>query len=202
MRLLLNIIDAYLYGAGNLKLGSVMYDDFTDEKRTKFHAKYPAGDLRDRALARLGTRARRSVEEGLPALGKLQEKVKELARRGYLKTVDGGRLRVRSAHAALNTLLQGGGAVLCKKSLVLLFKELVAQGFVPNDLTGTLTRGDEVIGFVANVHDEYQMECSAHLADWLGRLATDTMRQAGELFNLRCPIAGAYQVGDTWYETH
>lgn len=195
-------IYAYLYGAGNLKLGSVMYDDFTDEKRAKFHAKYPAGDLRDRALARLGTRARRSVEEGLPALGKLQEKVKELARRGYLKTVDGGRLRVRSAHAALNTLLQGGGAVLCKKSLVLLFKELVAQGFVPNDLTGTLTRGDEVIGFVANVHDEYQMECSAHLADWLGRLATDTMRQAGELFNLRCPIAGAYQVGDTWYETH
>jgi hypothetical protein len=195
-------IYAYLYGAGNLKLGSVMYDDFTDEKRTKFHAKYPAGDLRDRALARLGTRARRSVEEGLPALGKLQEKVKELAKRGYLKTVDGGRLRVRSAHAALNTLLQGGGAVVMKKALVILFDKLIAEGFVPNDLTGELVRYHETIGFVANIHDEFQLEVPEHIAEWLGQLSSDAIREAGEQFTLRCPLAGAYQVGNTWADSH
>ncbi len=196
-------IYAYLYGAGHLKLGSVMHADFTEAKREKFHTKYAAGEDRDRALARLGNRARKSVEEGLPALGRLQKRVKELATRdGSLKTVDGGKLKVRSAHAALNTLLQGGGAVVMKKALVILYGQILADGFVPNVLTGQLVRGDAVIGFVANIHDEYQLEVPAALAEEIGQKAADAIRLAGEAFDMRCPLAGAYQIGLTWADSH
>lgn len=195
-------IYAYLYGAGNLKLGAIIYDDMTEERRSGFNKKYPPGNSRDKALASMGKRARDRVEAGLPALGKLQAKVKKLAARGYLKTVDGGLLRVRSAHAALNTLLQGGGAVVMKKALVVLFDDLVAMGFEPDPLTGQLRRDGEVIGFVANVHDEFQMEVPEHLADGIGQLAADAIRRAGEAFGLRCPLAGAFEVGLSWADSH
>lgn len=195
-------IYAYLYGAGGLKLGRIIYEDYTEAQRAAFNAKHPAGGEREKALVRLGVRARKRVEAGLPALGKLQEAVRRLSARKYLKTVDGGQLRVRSAHAALNTLLQGGGAVVVKKALVLLFNQLRADGFVPNLLTGELRRGDEVIGFVANVHDEFQMEVPENLAEDVGRLAAEAIRRAGEALSLRCPLAGAYQVGLCWADSH
>lgn len=195
-------IYAYLYGAGNLKLGSIIYDDYSDRQREGFHGKYPPGDLRDRALVRLGTKARRSVEEGLPALGKLQAKVKTLAARKYLKTVDGGRLRVRSAHAALNTLLQGGGAVVMKKAAVILLDDLMSTGWEPNWVTGWLHRGEDRLGFVANIHDEYQLEVPTHLSNEIGEAAARAIRLAGEAFNLRCPLAGAFQIGDSWADSH
>ena len=195
-------IYAYLYGAGNLKLGSVIYDDMTEKARDNFHVKYPAGSPREKALIRLGLRARKRVEEGLPALGKLQETVKRLASRKYLKTVDGGMLRVRSAHAALNTLLQGGGAVVMKKALVIFYNKLIDLGFIPDSFTGALSRDGEVIGFLANVHDEFQMEVPTHLAETIGQLAADSIRLAGEAYELRCPLAGAYEVGNTWADSH
>lgn len=195
-------IYAYLYGAGNLKLGSVIYDDMTEAGRESFHKKHPVGQKRERALIRLGTIARKRVEEGLPALGKLQETVKRLAAKKYIKTVDGGHLRVRSAHAALNTLLQGGGAVVMKKALVIFYNQLRVLGFNPDTFTGALTRGDEVIGFLANVHDEFQLEVPSHLAEEIGQIAADSIRLAGEAYSLRCPLAGAYEIGETWADSH
>lgn len=195
-------IYAYLYGAGNLKLGSVIYDDMGETEREAFNRKYPPGSQRDKALARLGLSGRRRVEEGLPALGKLQAKVKTLAKRGYLKTVDGGILRVRSAHAALNTLLQGGGAVVMKKALVLFHETLIDLGYEYDVVTGAYSDGNDTFGFTANVHDEFQMEVPEHLAESFGKLAADSIRRAGEAFNLRCPLAGAFDVGLSWADSH
>jgi hypothetical protein len=195
-------IYAYLYGAGNLKLGSIIYEDMKPEAREAFNAKHEAGAARERALTRLGLRARTRIEEGLPALGALQDRVKKLSKRGYLKTLDGGRLKVRAQHSALNTLLQGGGAIVMKKALVILFNNLVDLGFEPNLFTGELRRGDQVIGFVANVHDEFQMEVPEELAEEIGNLAADAIRRAGEAFDLRCPLAGSFAIGRTWADTH
>jgi DNA polymerase I-like protein with 3'-5' exonuclease and polymerase domains len=195
-------IYAYLYGAGVLKLGMVIYEDFTPEQREAFNAQHKAGKAREDAVKRLGIQARRRVEQGLPALGALQEKIKRLAAKGFLPTLDGGRLKVRSAHSALNTLLQGGGAIVMKKALVILFRNLVEAGWVPNIVTGALHRGDDVMGFVVNVHDEYQMEAPHHLADEIGQLGKDAIRLAGEAFALRCPLAGSFDKGRNWAETH
>jgi DNA polymerase I-like protein with 3'-5' exonuclease and polymerase domains len=195
-------IYAYLYGAGLLKLGMVIYEDFSPAQREAFNAKHEAGPAREKAIARLGKQARQRVEEGLPALGQLQAKIKRLAARGYLETVDGGKLKVRSAHSALNTLLQGGGAIVMKKALVILFNRLVEAGWVPNMVTGELRRGEDVMGFVANIHDEFQMEVPDHLADEVGEMGKDAIRDAGLAYNLRCPLAGSFDKGRNWAASH
>lgn len=193
-----------MYGAGNFKLGSIVYDDFTEARRTKFNAKYPPGDRRDAALARLGKKGRDALEQGLPALGKLQQLVKKAAQRGFLKTHDGGRLKVRSQHAALNTLLQGGGAVVMKKSLVIFERHLRAAGYVPDILSGRYRHPawDWQFGFCANVHDEFQMECDPADAPAIAEMARDAIRLAGESFGMQCPLAGAAAIGQTWADTH
>ena len=195
-------IYAYLYGAGLLKLGMVIYEDFTAAQRETFNAKHPAGKARESAIARLGKQARARVEAGLPALGQLQTKIKRLAASGFLKTVDGSLLRVRSAHSALNTLLQGGGAIVMKKALVILFNRLLEAGWVPDLFTGELRRGDDVMGFVANIHDEFQMEVPEHLADEVGQMGKDAIRDAGIAFGLRCPLAGSFDKGHNWADSH
>lgn len=195
-------IYAYLYGAGALKLGSIIVDDMTEAARTTFYAKHPPGPGRDRAIGRLGSLAKARIEKGLPALGKVQEAVKKAAAKGTLKTIDGGLLRVRSAHSALNTLLQGGGAVLMKKALVILVDKLDEAGWRVDPLTGVFRSGPYQLGFVANIHDEFQMEVSEEIAEDIGKAAADAIREAGEVYALRCPMAGAYQVGLTWADSH
>lgn len=206
-------IYAYLYGAGLLKLGMVIYEDMTGDQREAFNRKIEQaferskkGDFqafKEQRLAMLGKQARERVEEGLPALGKLQEKVKRLAKRdGCLKTLDGGMLKVRSAHSALNTLLQGGGAIVMKKALVLLADQLIDRGWVPDRLTGEWRRGDDVMGFVANIHDEFQMEIPEHLTAEIGELAKDSIRDAGLAFGMRCPLAGSFDKGRNWADSH
>jgi DNA polymerase I-like protein with 3'-5' exonuclease and polymerase domains len=184
-------IYALIYGAGDFKLGGIVYEDFTEEQKAKFNAK--ATDNRDRALATLGKARRKRLMDRLPALAKLTDAVKAKAKSsGHLKGLDGRLLHVRSDHAALNTLLQSAGAIAMKQALVILADELDNHP-IPA-LRETL--------FVANVHDEFQMEIHKDHADTLGQLAADAIRRAGEYFNLRCPLAGAYDVGPNWASTH
>jgi DNA polymerase I-like protein with 3'-5' exonuclease and polymerase domains len=186
------LIYALLYGAGDFKLGTIVYNDFTETQKAKFNASDGARSNRDKALAKLGGARRKRLMDNLPALGKLTEAVKAKAKKTRkLRGIDGRILHVRSEHAALNTLLQSGGAVVMKKALVLLDDAIRSD----KKLRGK-------VAFVANVHDEFQMETQPELAETVGRLAADSIRLAGEHFNLRCPLAGDYAVGRNWAETH
>jgi DNA polymerase-1 len=186
-------IYALIYGAGDYKLGTIVYADFDDEKKARFDVAHPSKGKRQRALVKLGKSRRAAIMENLPALGKLVEAVKaQAAKKGYLRGLDGRLLHVRAAHSALNTLLQSGGAVVMKKALVLL----------DADLESTIRSTGATVEFVANVHDEWQMEASPEVADAVGRLAADAIVRAGAHFNLRCPLAGSYGVGKTWADTH
>ena len=185
-------IYAYLYGAGAFKLGTVVYADMTPEQQAGFNAKNAAGEARNEAFVRLGRRAKAKIEGGLPALGKLQELVKEKAKRGFLKGLDGRLTPVRSQHAALNTLLQGAGAVVMKQALVILYNDLTALGLV---------HGVDY-GFCANVHDEVQIEVKEAHVETVKLVAADAIRKAGEHFNLQCPLAGKSDDGKNWAETH
>lgn len=183
---------AMIYGAGDFKLGTVMVEDFDAEKRERFFAKFPPGKARDEAYSRIGKKSRKSLEEGLPALGKFIASVKKSARRGWLKGLDGRRIHVRSSHAAPNTLLQGNGALVMKIALVRMDDELQKLGLLPG----------EDYEFVGNIHDEVQLEVKAEHADTVGRTAADAIRQAGEHFSLRCPLAGSFDIGTSWADTH
>ena len=158
-------IYAFLYGAGDAKIGTVVGGSAADGAR-----------LKQRFLA------------NTPALAGLRERVGRAAARGYLVGLDGRLLRVRSEHAALNTLLQAAGAIVMKKALVLL------------DEYAKLWKID--YKFIGNIHDEVQAEVTEAKAEKYGWLAVECLKAAGLEFNLRCPLDGEYKVGTTWAETH
>lgn len=178
-------IYAFLYGAGDFKLGTIVVADFTEEERNDFYKTNVTKRAREAAIKRVGATSRSRVLSNLPALGRLVSAVQSAAARGYLAGLDGRRLHVRGSHAALNTLLQGAGAIVMKQALVLL----------DSSTNGTLP-------FVANVHDEFQFEEDLSDAEQSGRLAADSIRGAGESFRLRCPLSGSFGIGSSWAETH
>lgn len=123
----------------------------------------------------------------LPALNTLITNVQQAAARGYLIGLDKRNVKVRSPHAALNTLLQSGGAIICKQWLVEFNKVAIEYDDVQQ---------------VVWVHDEIQVECRKEQATEIGELAVDAIKRTGEHFNLRLPLTGEYKVGDNWSETH
>ena len=158
-------IYAFLYGAGAAKIGQIV-----------------GGGYRE------GQQLIDSFLRNTPALAKLREKVAKHATAGTLPALDGRRLRVRSEHAALNTLLQGAGAIVMKQALVLLADRLSTYD-IPHKL-------------VANVHDEFQIEVPENFADVVGKAAVRAIKNAGDVLDLRCPLDAEYNVGNNWAETH
>tara|TARA_R100000951_G_scaffold116400_1_gene128032 strand:+ start:846 stop:2576 length:1731 start_codon:yes stop_codon:yes gene_type:complete len=90
-------IYAFLYGAGDAKIGSVV-----------------GGSKRD------GAKLKEKFLTNTPSLRTLRERVLRATKRGHLRGLDGRRLIIRSEHAALNTLLQSAGAIIMKKALTIL----------------------------------------------------------------------------------
>lgn len=179
---------AMLYGSGNFNLGTIVMTDWSEEKLTRFYEKFPPGRKRQSKIAAIGKRSREKLMTGLPALARLVDKVGQAAKRGYLKGLDGRRIPVRSAHAALNALCQSAGAVIMKQALVLMF-----ESFERNNL--------DVLPLL-NIHDEVQLSTTRKEAQDVGRIAARSIREAGEHFNFRCPLAGDYEVGGSWRDTH
>ncbi len=158
-------IYALNYGAGDAKLGSVV------------------GGGRE-----AGKRLRERFFSSLPSFKTLKNRISREASTGYLKALDGRRLTVRSEHAALNTLLQGNGAIVMKESLIIFNKKL-------KDLNLNAK-------FVANVHDEWQLEVIEDQAEQVGKLGVQSIKEATCSLKLNCPLDGEYNIGDNWYETH
>lgn len=159
-------IYAFLYGAGAAKIGKVVG-----------------------AGAKEGQKLIDSFLENTPKLRVLREKVARISKsEGSLPGLDGRRLHIRSDHAALNTLLQGAGAIVMKQALVILDERLSKLGIDYK--------------FVANVHDEWQIEVEEAYADMVGKLGVQAIESAGRVLEMRCPLSGEYRVGNSWKETH
>ena len=158
-------IYAFLYGAGDAKIGSIV-----------------GGSARD------GTKLKAKFLQQTPALAKLIQRVSKQAAKGWVPGLDGRRIWVRSEHAALNSLLQGAGAIVMKKALVIFDNKVKANKWP--------------VKYVANVHDEFQLECPKDIAEEVGKAARMSIIEAGEYFKLRCPLDGEYKIGRNWRETH
>jgi DNA polymerase I len=158
-------IYAFIYGAGSAKIGSII-----------------GGTQRD------GERAKEKFLRATPSLRSLREKVERVAERRYVKGLDGRKIIIRHAHAALNTLLQGAGAIVMKKALTLLDEYVKIK---------------QIKAFpVVNVHDEFQYEVEESRVNEFGKLAVQSIIDAGKLLKVRCPLNGEYKIGNNWSETH
>lgn len=123
-----------------------------------------------------------------PPLEMLINDVKADAALGYLKGLDGRLIWVRSPHSALNSLLQGAGAIVFKMWLILATAAVKAAG-----ISAIL---------VASVHDETQWECDEDQAETLGKLLVKCANQAGIDAGLKCPVDAEFKIGKNWRETH
>jgi DNA polymerase I-like protein with 3'-5' exonuclease and polymerase domains len=110
------------------------------------------------------------------------------SQKGRVQGIDGRQILVRSEHSSLNSLLQGAGAIVMKQALVL-FDRKLKKIKMPYK-------------FVANVHDEWQLEVPETFSDQVGRLGVESIEEAGQVLEMRCPLTGEYKVGNNWKETH
>lgn len=193
-------IYAFLYGCGDHKAGTIIYDLIlllrqagvkeADQLQQMFFGTHEAPT--DMHFARAGKKLKGSFLRKTPALKRLREVVIEKAKQnGTLKALDGRKLHVRSAHSALNTLLQAAGALIAKLATVIAYRKLCAKYTYGVDFAQ-----------VIHAHDELQTECRPEIADDVGKIIVQSMAEAGVLFNLRLPIAGEYKIGKTWADTH
>jgi DNA polymerase I-like protein with 3'-5' exonuclease and polymerase domains len=158
-------IYAFLYGAGAEKIGKIVGGN-----------------------ANAGQKLIESFLSNTPALKTLRNNVSKYASKGFVPGLDGRKIWVRSEHSAVNSLLQGAGAIVMKQALVLLDQEL---------------RKKKVwYGFCVNVHDEWQIETKEKDGELVGKLAVQSIQKAGELLGLRCPVSGEFSTGKTWRDTH
>jgi DNA polymerase I-like protein with 3'-5' exonuclease and polymerase domains len=159
-------IYAFLYGAGSTKIGTIVG-----------------------GTAKRGQELIDNFLENTPRLRELREKIARISsQKGSVPGLDGRRIQVRSEHSALNTLLQGAGAIVMKQALVLLDEKLKSAKIDYK--------------FVANVHDEWQIEVEEGRAEEAGKLGVESIAEAGKVLNMRCPLTGEYNVGNNWKETH
>ena len=158
-------IYALLYGAGATKIGSII-----------------------NGSSRQGKEIQEKFLHNVPKLGSLIEAVRRKASRGYIRGIDGRRLWIRQARAALNTLLQGGGAIVCKQWSIYLFDEIQKRKLDAH--------------LVNTIHDEQQYEVRKEHAEELMKIADTTMLKTGEFFDMRLPLNADATMGTTWAETH
>jgi DNA polymerase I-like protein with 3'-5' exonuclease and polymerase domains len=100
-RLVKTVTYAFLYGAGDIKIG-LSYDP----------------QLPSQAAKKKGTEIRAAYMAAIPGLEELVTAVKSKAESGYINLCDGRRCAVDGSHKALNYLLQGSAGVIAKQWMV------------------------------------------------------------------------------------
>ena len=101
---------AFLYGAGNIKLGHTFDKQLTDEQAKK-----------------KGAELRKAYVAAIPGLKELLEAVHKASERGYVRGLDNRRILVDSRHKSLNYLIQGSSAIVAKRWMALVNERLPAD---------------------------------------------------------------------------
>tara|TARA_R110000744_G_scaffold8984_1_gene29245 strand:- start:4631 stop:6358 length:1728 start_codon:yes stop_codon:yes gene_type:complete len=157
-------IYAFLYGAGAEKIGSIVG-----------------------GTSKTGSQLKKTFLSNMPSLKKLQETVSKKAySQGYVNGIDGRRIRIRSPHAGLNTLLQGAGSIVCKQWAI--------------EIDKVVRRERLDAHLVCSVHDQYVYEVSEKCVDRFKEVCLNGVEQSGKHLKVRCPLSCDIGVGKTWYE--
>jgi len=159
------LIYATLYGAGPSKVGSIVGGGAKEGNEILFR-----------------------LYRNTPKLQQLMEKVAKVAAKGYVPGLDGRRILVRYDHAALNSLLQGCGAIIAKQWCIEAHK-VFRQRQIP-------------VKQVAFVHDEIQIETAEKHGEEVAQIMCDAASQAGITLGFRCPVDAESKIGQNWFDTH
>lgn len=124
------------------------------------------------------------------------------ARRGWFAGIDGRRVPIPGStvgerkHLCMSGYLQNGESIIIKRAGVIVSPQLEALDSFLVDI----------------VHDEYQVESpnDMRIALQVAKIFADAIVEAGEIYKLKCPMAGSYwnddhgdyTIGTNWYQTH
>ena len=159
-------IYAFLYGAGPAKIAKILNSNIAK-----------ANSVINKFL------------DSLPKLNELREKTfKEANSKQKILGLDGRYLHIRHPHAALNTLLQSAGAIICKQWLIEIVKKVDKH-----NLDAKL---------VASVHDEYQFEVVNNDIPMFCKIVKEAINITQDVLDVKCELDCDYKVGNNWAETH
>lgn len=170
---------SFLYGAGDAKIGSsiAMNESLSAAQRASYGSQ---------SNTEIGRQYRESMKARLDGLDSLLKKLSRAVLRGYIVSLDGSRIPIRSEHMTLNTALQSDGAIVAKVAMIEMYDEVTRLGGK----------------FGLHVHDEWQIIGPRENADAIGKAIQAGMKRAGERLGMRIPIEGEYKIGKNWKETH
>ena len=101
-KLVKNVTYAFLYGAGDVKIG-LTYDKQLPNAKAK----------------KKGAEIRQAYIDAIPGLDDLLTAIKGAADRGFVRAIDSRKIKLTSPHVALNYLLQGSAGVIAKRWMVI-----------------------------------------------------------------------------------
>ena len=193
-------IYAFLYGSGNANLAMIllrtilkMVDEGVEGGQELIEEIFKGNRGPTEAQLRtIGGGIKKRFLAKLPALDKLIKAVKqEAADEGVVFTIDGGPIPIRSQHAALNSLLQSAGAVVCKRWIIEYRQRLLRESIWGKEYRSLLWSHDEIQGSVV-----------PEAADYCGEVCVQTIEKVGQQLNLNVPLTGEYIIGANWKECH
>jgi DNA polymerase-1 len=164
----------FLYGAGDEKVGSIV------------DPKAPPNVKRSK-----GKKLKQQFLKATPAIQKLRDAiVSEAEANGYIKSLDGRRIPIRSSHAALNSLLQSTGAILSKRWMLFVDQMVTEAGL------------GEHMWQVSFIHDELNWEVRIGYEERLKAICKEAMKRTEAYYNFRCALDAGVAIGDNWYAVH
>ena len=171
-RLVKTVTYAFLYGAGDIKIGLSYSQCLSEDKARK-----------------KGKEIRKAFVDAIPGLKELLDAIKNAAKRGFIKAIDGRKILVDSPHKSLNYCLQSSAGIIAKRWMV-----------IANDAIHTNPY------FTANqlafIHDELQFETPPKYEHDIRFILEYTAARAGEYYSTRVPIAAEAKSGLTWADVH
>ena len=165
---------AYLFGAGDAKLGQV---------------------LTGKSNASKGKKSREDFAKGIKGLQELKDKLSKIWKNtkfgqgeGWIPGLDGRPVFVNSDHQTLNYLLQSAEGITCKASLSWAMNKLKEEGL-------------EVSPRIF-YHDEFAFQCKPEDADRVGAILTESFAEGPKAFGVECMDGGAHMIGNSYAAIH
>ncbi len=178
-------IYAFLYGAGDVKLGEIVEPNASMETKKK-----------------TGARLKKKFMDSNKALKDLLQTIKDRAEtRKFVYDLDGNKLFIRSTHSAPNMLLQSCGAIVMKYWAVEVDNMLQEMGYENTDDVLHTDRQHDYEN-VLNIHDEAQIEAKDEVAYWVAKIQKEAFPIVGKMLKMNIKIEGESDIGSSWKYTH
>jgi hypothetical protein len=173
-------IYAFIYGAGDWKLGHICRPQASEEEKTA-----------------IGRKLRAHFLKNLPALKEVVELVHlKVDEKKPFVLPSGHLVYPKSKHSALNYLIQSTGAIVCKRWLYHVNREARAMG-LRNGWQGDYAP-------LVWAHDETQTAVRDRdgLPEVYGNMQVSLIPRVQEDLKLRVPLTGEAKYGFNWADTH